>query len=83
MFFDRFKVVDENPENWKTMRVLPDGTTTFTLYNLIPDTEYEFSVLSRNRLGDGMFSKVMKGKTKGRLHCLLSLWLRFHHFFVQ
>ncbi|XP_064650617.1 uncharacterized protein LOC135502063 [Lineus longissimus] len=60
-----FKVVDENPENWKTMRVLPDGTTSFTLYNLIPDTKYEFSVLSRNQLGDGMFSKVVKAKTKG------------------
>ena len=50
---------------WQTMIVKPANTTRFTLYNLEPDTTYEFKVLSRNHLGDGLFSDVVTSKTQG------------------
>lgn len=54
-------------EQWHTLRVVPDEATQITVYKMYPDTNYEFTVLSRNRLGDGLFSKVVKAKTKGGL----------------
>ena len=50
---------------WQTMTVIPANTTRFTLYKLEPDTTYEFKVLSRNHLGDGLFSEVVTSKTQG------------------
>ncbi|GAV09247.1 hypothetical protein RvY_18819 [Ramazzottius varieornatus] len=48
---------------WRTLRVRPDDATSFTVYNLSPDTLYEFQVLSRNQLGDGMFSEAITART--------------------
>lgn len=50
--------------DWKTIKVYPEGSTTFTLYNLQQDTEYEFQVYSRNILGDGLPSPVIRARTK-------------------
>lgn len=51
--------------NWETIRILPDGATSVTVYNLVPDTLYQFMVLSRNHLGDGLFSKPIAASTQG------------------
>jgi len=51
---------------WQTMRILPDDATSVTIYKLQPGTLYQFMVLSRNRLGDGLFSKPVTLATKGR-----------------
>ncbi|XP_046554205.1 LOW QUALITY PROTEIN: protein turtle homolog A-like [Haliotis rubra] len=59
-----FRVGAEDSTNWETMRV-PQGSTTFTLYTLMPNTMYEFMVLSRNEYGDGMYSKRVLAKTRG------------------
>ncbi|XP_067678014.1 protein turtle-like isoform X2 [Haliotis asinina] len=59
-----FRVGAEDNSNWETMRV-PQGSTTFTLYTLMPNTMYEFMVLSRNDYGDGMYSKRVLAKTRG------------------
>ncbi|XP_015783497.1 protein turtle isoform X3 [Tetranychus urticae] len=59
-----YRMVDTGDTNWKTIRVYPEGSTTFTLYYLQPDTEYEFQVYSRNILGEGLPSLVVKAKTK-------------------
>ena len=48
---------------WRTIRVRPDDAASFTVYNLSPDTLYEFQVLSRNQLGDGMFSEPVIVRT--------------------
>ncbi len=56
---------------WQTLRVVPDEATSLTLYNMAPDTTYQFSVLSRNRLGDGLFSKIVTAKTKGNTSSFL------------
>lgn len=60
----RYRLADQGVSEWRTVRVIPEGATTVTLYNLQPDTEYEFQVLSRNILGDGLFSSVVKARTK-------------------
>ncbi|KAK2156896.1 hypothetical protein LSH36_202g01008, partial [Paralvinella palmiformis] len=50
---------------WQTLRVVPDEATSITVYELLPNFNYEFTVLSRNRLGDGLFSKIVTARTKG------------------
>lgn len=60
----RYRLADQGDSDWRTIRVYPDGATTFTVYNLQADTEYDFQVLSRNKLGDGMFSPIIRAKTK-------------------
>ncbi|XP_076310324.1 protein turtle-like isoform X3 [Tachypleus tridentatus] len=57
-----YRVANQGANSWRTMSV-PDGATTFTLYRLDPDTEYEFRVQSRNAFGKGMYSEVIKAKT--------------------
>ncbi|KAK7105892.1 hypothetical protein V1264_017214 [Littorina saxatilis] len=47
---------------WNQLTI-PGPSTSFTMYNLQPDTEYEFMVLSRNELGNGSFSKSVKAST--------------------
>ncbi|GFY72498.1 protein turtle [Trichonephila inaurata madagascariensis] len=59
-----YRLADQGDSDWRTIRVYPDGATTFTVYNLQADTEYDFQVLSRNQLGDGMFSPIIRAKTK-------------------
>ena len=65
-------MVDTGDSNWKTIRVYPEGSTTFTLYYLQPDTEYEFQVYSRNLLGEGLPSSIIKAKTKGKRSNLMT-----------
>ena len=40
--------------------------TSLTLHQLRPETVYEFAVLARNRLGDGLFSEITTARTKGK-----------------
>ena len=40
--------------------------TSLTLHQLRPETSYEFAVLARNRLGDGLYSEITTARTKGR-----------------
>jgi len=51
---------------WETIRILPDDSTTVTVYDLVPDTPYQFMVLSRNRLGNGLYSKPVNASTQIR-----------------
>jgi len=52
-------------EDWLTLRVVPSDATSLTVYNLIPEATYQFTVLSRNRNGDEQFSPPATAKTKG------------------
>ena len=64
--FCRFRtIINGIGSNWQTLMVKPQNTTRFTVYNLEPDTTYEFKVLSRNQLGDGQFSETVTTKTLG------------------
>ncbi|KAL8605956.1 hypothetical protein ACOMHN_065697 [Nucella lapillus] len=50
---------------WGQLTIPRDQPTTFTVYSLQPNTDYEFMVLSRNDLGNGSFSPVAEAKTLG------------------
>lgn len=51
--------------DWSTIPVTPSGSTQVTINRLTPDTTYEFQVVGKNALGDGMLSKVISIKTLG------------------
>ena len=66
MFLCRYRaLVHGSPQAFQTMRVEPQNATRFTVYQLEPLTLYEFKVLSRNELGAGKYSEVVRAKTKG------------------
>ena len=46
---------------------MPDQASSFTVYGLQPDTDYEFQVQSRNSLGNGSFSQMVMAKTLGKV----------------
>lgn len=48
---------------WLTIPVTPPGSTTVTINRLSPGTTYEFQVIGKNALGDGMLSKVITVRT--------------------
>ncbi|XP_030380444.1 LOW QUALITY PROTEIN: protein turtle [Scaptodrosophila lebanonensis] len=49
--------------DWQTISVTPSGSTQVTINGLASGTTYEFQVVGRNILGDGMMSKVMTVRT--------------------
>ncbi|XP_025421495.1 protein turtle isoform X1 [Sipha flava] len=48
---------------WSRIPVTPSGSTQVTINRLTPDTTYEFQVVGKNALGDGMLSKVISIRT--------------------
>ncbi|XP_076629101.1 protein turtle isoform X5 [Colletes latitarsis] len=48
---------------WETIPVTPSGSTTVTINRLTPGTLYEFQVIGKNALGDGMMSKAITIRT--------------------
>ncbi|XP_075152899.1 immunoglobulin superfamily member turtle isoform X1 [Haematobia irritans] len=50
-------------QDWQTISVTPSGSTEVTINGLASGTTYEFQVVGRNVLGDGMMSKVMTVRT--------------------
>jgi len=55
-------------DDWKTIHVIASGetATSMSVHNLESNTAYKFMVLSRNRLGDGLFSATVIATTKGQ-----------------
>jgi len=56
---------ESGTSEWKTIPVTPSGSTTVTINNLTPSTLYEFQVIGKNALGEGMLSKVITVRTLG------------------
>nr|XP_031847974.1 protein turtle-like isoform X1 [Nomia melanderi]XP_031847975.1 protein turtle-like isoform X1 [Nomia melanderi] len=54
---------ESGTSEWLTIPVTPSGSTTVTINNLTPGTLYEFQVIGKNALGDGMLSKVITIRT--------------------
>ncbi|XP_017772989.1 PREDICTED: protein turtle isoform X2 [Nicrophorus vespilloides] len=48
---------------WSTIPVTPSGSMQVTINRLAPGTTYEFQVIGKNALGDGMMSKVITART--------------------
>ncbi|CAB0001562.1 unnamed protein product, partial [Nesidiocoris tenuis] len=62
LVFDcRFRESGES--DWSTIPVTPSGSTQITVHKLNPGTTYEFQVIGKNPLGDGMLSKVLTVRT--------------------
>ena len=70
-----YRMADQGDSDWKSIRVYPEGSTTFTLYNLVANTFYEFQVYSRNILGEGLPSPILRAKTKGIVFVSLEVYL--------
>ncbi|XP_039285439.1 protein turtle [Nilaparvata lugens] len=49
--------------DWLTIPVTPPGSTMVTINRLSPGTTFEFQVIGKNALGDGMLSKVITVRT--------------------
>jgi len=60
-----FRYKEPGMADWSTIPVTPSGSTQVTINRLTPDTTYEFQVVGKNALGDGMLSKVISIKTLG------------------
>ncbi|XP_043507537.1 protein turtle-like isoform X8 [Frieseomelitta varia] len=56
---------ESGTSEWKMIPVTPSGSTTVTINNLTPGTMYEFQVIGKNALGDGMLSKLITIRTLG------------------
>ncbi|CAL1677898.1 unnamed protein product [Lasius platythorax] len=56
---------ESGTSEWKTIPVTPSGSTTVTINNLTPSTLYEFQVIGKNALGEGMLSKGITIRTLG------------------
>ncbi|XP_076239839.1 protein turtle isoform X1 [Calliopsis andreniformis] len=54
---------ESGTSEWETIPVTPSGSTTVTINRLTPGTLYEFKVIGKNALGDGMLSKVITIRT--------------------
>lgn len=50
--------------DWRTVIVEPKGGTSITIYNLLPNTSYDFRVFSRNILGESGKSAIVKATTE-------------------
>ncbi|XP_031622823.1 protein turtle isoform X2 [Contarinia nasturtii] len=49
--------------DWSTIQVSPSGSTSVTINGLTPSKTYEFQVVGKNALGDGMMSKLITIRT--------------------
>lgn len=80
--FDRYREVGAS--EWSTMPVTPSGSTQVTINRLTPCTTYEFQVIGKNALGDGMLSKVITVRTQGwYLFLLFYLFVAIFNEFLK
>lgn len=63
VFADRYRFSEDDESGWKTMRVQPPDSKAFSIYNLQPNTDYEFQVFATNQLGRGPASDIVRAKT--------------------
>ena len=63
----RYRMQDGSQQPWLTIRVIPAGAMSMTVFQLHPDMLYQFMVLSRVHSGDGLFSEIVTLKTKGEI----------------
>lgn len=63
----------EGASQWIPVDVDPPSSTKTVIHNLQPGTSYEFQVIGKNVLGDGMFSNIVKERTKGNHRATISL----------
>lgn len=66
--------------DWSRVAVTPIGSTSIIINNLKPSTLYEFQIVGKNALGDGMLSKIVTAKTAGIFFTFSkNIIYRFHY----
>jgi hypothetical protein len=55
-----YRLSNSNDRHWKTIRHIPAGVTTYTIYNLKPQQSYLFSMRGLNKMGFGVFSRIFR-----------------------
>lgn len=53
-----YRLIHKKKQNWKQIRVLPENTTEFLLFDLKIRQTYEFTIVAENDLGLGTFSAI-------------------------
>lgn len=53
-------------QRWFSVHVPPKSGTKMQVANLSSNTDYQFSVLSQNRMGTGPFSEIVVARTLGQ-----------------
>jgi hypothetical protein len=72
-----FRYREAGVSDWSTIPVTPPGSTQVTINRLSSSTTYEFQVVGKNALGDGMLSKVITVRTLGEcVHFLIQIVVR-------
>jgi len=60
----RYRLKDSKFTNWMELPVNPPDARFSEIFNLNPNTNYEFQVIGTNEYGDGMFSEIIQASTK-------------------
>ena len=63
----RYREKDSKFTNWVELPVNPPDARFSQIFNLSPNTKWEFQVIGTNEYGDGMFSEIIQATTKGEL----------------
>ena len=53
-----YRLIHKKKQNWKQIRVLPENTTEFLLFDLKLRQTYEITIVAENELGLGAFSVI-------------------------
>ncbi len=77
-FLRRYREVGTSAD-WSRVTVSPSGSTFITVNNLKPSTLYEFQIVGKNSLGDGLLSKIITAKTSGTFQLMLSTHIQIKY----
>lgn len=62
---------DDGKQDWFSVPVPPSSGTRLQVTGLSPSTDYQFSILSQNKMGTGPFSDIATARTLGQYHPLV------------
>lgn len=57
---------NDGKQDWFSVPVPPSAGTRLQVTGLSPATDYQFSILSQNKLGTGPFSEIATARTMGQ-----------------
>lgn len=57
---------NDGKQGWYSVHVPPKSGTKMHVANLSSNTDYQFSILSQNRMGTGPFSEIVAARTLGQ-----------------
>ena len=59
----RYRAETETSEEWRTLRVVPNDSSSMTIHRLWPHRTYQFLVMARDRFGRQRFSPTVSATT--------------------